>query len=149
MWSCPLVYLSCLLLHWLFLLPPLLSTLACHWQPVCPSPGFALAKCGAGTTVYSQHFPATINNKAPSAGRVERVFVIVGSTKDPPCFHCLMSVAPCTCRSNIHGREAAVTVKDLSPEPVPTHSALLFLSLWNLVLRPPWEAAALLSMSSV
>lgn len=112
--------------------------LALPWQSV-----------GVGTTVYSRHFPGTINNKAPSAGRVERVFVIVGSTKDPPCFHRLMSVAPCTCRSNIHGREAAVTVKELSPEPVPTPSALLFLSLWNLVLRPPWETAALLSMPSV
>lgn len=86
----------------------------------------------AGTTVYSRRFPATIDNsKASSAGRVERVFVIVGSTKGPPCFHRLMSVVPCTCRSDIHGGEAAVVVEELSPEPVPTHSMLLLVSgIW-------------------
>lgn len=59
--------------------------LALLWQSV-----------GVGTTVYSQHFPGTINNKAPSTGQVERVFVIVhcGIDKGPSVFSSLNECCP-------------------------------------------------------
>lgn len=128
-------HVSCLLLHSVFLLSHLLSDLSCNWQPVGPSPCFALAKCeGVGTPVYSQCFLPTINDKDGQVGPSARLFFIMGIMKDPECFHWLMRYAPCTCRANINIRRIA-TKKTKTPNLLP-QMKLLFLCLLNSVLHP-------------